>query len=208
MKRFLFVIVTMLALGACAAAPAAPEATTSPVVAVQPVDSGPFLSLADGIDKLAQNNIFQLALKDATDTLAWIDTASDAPTDALSKAQAKVCPQMVQLAIADFQAKAKFWSDRLRSLDARVRSDTAQGPELILAMTKLRYSTSTLSNPQAELASIKQDVYNRVSAVLNGCRNILPTKQLVDVANIAVKAGIGTMLPGAAPLLLSQLPLP
>lgn len=200
MKRLLAGLIAV-ALAGCASThvkPAAPVASVPVDTRAAVTPTSPFLALADVIDQLAANPIFKLAVKDAADTLAWIQAAPDAPKDPLLKAQASVCPTMIQLAVGDFQAKAAGMSAQLRALDAGLKTDLSTGPELVLFLTKQRYSTAPTANPQAQFQQIQTDVYNRVSAVLNGCRDVLPTKQLADVAKIA---GVSVATGGAAGIL-------
>ncbi len=171
----------LLTLASDAGAPALPERSARPLQAA-----------AEALGQLADNPLFNAVNKDANDTLAWVN-GPQGPTDPLVKFRASECPTAVVLASADLKAKIATLQGLMLALDARLSSDAApSSPELILALTKLRYGPAGQpgSDPQALIATVKHDVAERVTAVVDSCRAVIPMRQMDQVLRLAAKAGL------------------
>lgn len=163
---------------------------------------------AAALGKLADNKFLTAVKKDTTDTEAWVATGSDAPTDPLLKFKASLCPTSIDLATANLKTKIQMLQALLDppappTMDL---NQTGGGPEIILYLTKLRYSTNQQANPQAMIATLKQDIFERVSAVLDGCRGIFPAKQADEVVKLMEKAGLIVGTSGAAAPFVGLIP--
>lgn len=210
--RITLILLMLTVLVGCATA--APPATTllpdpsvgTAAVAVAPAAPAPgqtpLQALADAIGKLGENKLLSAVNKDAADTLLWVN--SQTQLTPLQKFRASQCPTAVQLATADLQAKIKMFQGLLASLDSQAQGAAGADPELILFFTKLRYGPAGQpgSDPKAMLAQVKQDVTERVTAVVDSCRAIIPVKQINEVLRLAGKAGLTVGTGGAGiPLL-------
>ncbi len=185
------------------------SATTVAVSDGSATSATPLQTLAAGIGQLADHPLFKLVIKDATDTQAWVN-GPEGPTDKLKKFRASQCPTSILLATQDFQEKAKQFQAILLGLDSKLTgfgdAMAGSGPEIILFLTKLRYGQGPAVDPKAQVQAIKDDVTNRVTAVVDGCRGTVPLKQLDQVAKIAEKAGLVGISGGAAAPFLGLLP--
>lgn len=159
------------------------------------------------LGKLADNKLLTAVKKDTTDTKAWVATGPDAPTDPLLRAKALVCPTMVDLATDNLTTKIlalQALLDPPTIADAGAASSA--NPEIILFLTKLRYSTNAGANPQVLIATLKKDIFERVTAVVDGCRAIFPAKQVEEMLKLAEKAGILTVSGGTLAPFLGLVP--
>jgi hypothetical protein len=223
MKRLaLFAALLALATYGCATKDPYPPATTTSMVvkpsatvtatpATTAPDKTPLQELADALGKLGNNKLITAVNKDATDTLAWVAQQQALTPPGLTKLQAfraSACPTSIQLAAGDFQDKLKLLQGLLIGVDQQVTGATAQGPEIILFFTKLRYGPAGPlgQDPKALISTLKQDIFERVSAVVDSCRAIIPQKQIDELVQLAGKAGLLAGTGGAAAPLLGILP--
>lgn len=187
MMRRLILFASLLALTACASSGSLPGAGTP---AAQDV--------SDALGKLADHPLMVRLDKDAVDTLAWVN-GPDGPKDPLRKAQASMCPVAVQLGRADFKQKVAMIQAMLAApVDPNAVNAGDSGVEMILYLTKLRYSTQQGLDPKAQLEQLKTDVAARVTFVVDSCRSIVPLKQIDEVLKLANKAGLAVGTGGAA----------
>lgn len=212
MPPLLLVLLLMLVLTACAttAPPTSPTAPPPPTVAGTPPPAPPTPAKTDviieALDKLENNALLTAVNRDATDTITWVNGQ---PTlTALQTFRAKACPMSVQLATQDLQAKIELLKALLQGVQAQAAGAAAQGPELILFFTKLRYGPAGQpgSDPQAMISQLKQDIAERVTAVVDSCRAIIPIKQIDEVVQLAGKAGLAVGTAGAATPFLGLVP--
>jgi hypothetical protein len=204
------------ASGALPSVKAAIEAVTPPPAAVQPEAGGlisPFKLLSDAIGKLGHNKLLTAVGADADATLAWIDQmqATTPPTlSPLAEFRARACPTAVKVATADLQQKIQILQAVLGSVDAQISGFDPTQPEIILFFTKLRYGPAAGGiaglDPKAAIAQLKQDVAERVTAVVDSCRALIPLKQIDEVVQLAGKAGLLVGTGGAAGPLMGILP--
>jgi hypothetical protein len=206
--RTLIITLALLTLTGCATVggiktdAAAVTATVKADVGIP--TASPLQTLADGIGQLADHPLFKAVIQDATDTQVWVNNAG---LDPLNTFRASQCPTAILLATQDFQAKAKGFQAMLTGLDAKIGGLSASGgPEIILFLTKLRYGQGPAVDPKAQVQQIKTDVTNRVTAVVDSCRAIVPLKQINEVLKIAGKAGLTIGSGGAAAPFLGLIP--
>lgn len=190
----ILVLLLTLALAGCASSGTLPLAGT-------PIAK----DMSAALGKLADNKLLTALKKDTTDTKAWVATGADAPTDPLLKFKAALCPTSIDLATDNLKAKI-LTLQALLDPATTPGTPTAKNLEIILSLTKLRYSTNQSANPQAMIASLKKDIFERVTAVADGCRGIFPAKQVDEMLKLAEKAGILTFSGGAAAPFLGLLP--
>ena len=184
----LLLLLPILLLSACATNPATQITTdlTAPAVQTEATTQSP---LADVLDRLASNPLLTAVNNDADATLAWVDKAG---LDPLAAFQAKACPTAVKLATGSIQTEVAQAKALLAEINGRVTDlENGGSPQLILAMTKLRYGPKGTagSDPAAMLADLKTTLYGQVSAVVDSCRQIFPAKQTASL----VKAAAGLM---------------
>ena len=149
----------------------APAATTTP--ATTPVQS----PLGDVLDKIANNPLLTAVGRDADDTIAWVNAAG---LDDLAKFQALACPTSIKLVTTSIQTEVSQAKVLLAEIDGHLQGlQNGQSPELILALTKLRYGPKGTpgSDPQAMLADLKTKLWGQISAIADNCRQVFPAKQ-------------------------------
>ena len=161
--------------------------------------------VSDLLDALANHPLLIAANKDADDTLAWVAVT---PLSPLEKFRASSCPTAIKLATADLRAKIAVLKGLLADIDTRESGTGAQEPGVVFKLTKLRYGPpgASGSDPRALLATAKHDVAERVTAVVDSCRAIVPIRQINDVLRVAAKAGLVGATGGAAAPFLGILP--
>lgn len=205
------ILLLPLAVLGCATAP--PLLTFDPDKAsVAPVlpdrQATPLRAMADALDKLADNPLFNAVNRDANDTLAWVNGPLG-PTDPLMKFRASECPTAVILASGDLKAKLAMLRGLILGLDARLASVAGpSSPELLLALTKLRYGSAGQpgSDPKALIATLRHDVAERVTAVVDSCRAVIPIRQMDHALQLAAKAGLLAGTGGAGMAAVGLLP--
>ena len=156
--------------------------TAPPTATASAITQSP---LADILDRIASNPLLTAVNRDADATIAWVNSAG---LDDLAKFQALACPTSIKLTTASIQAEVAQAKALLAEINGRVQGlQNGQSPELILALTKLRYGPkgSPGSDPAAMLADLKTTLFAQISAVVDNCRQIFPMKQTVDLTNLA-----------------------
>ena len=205
-------ILILVFLAGCSTIAPQPSASSPPPPAVAgtppPAPAAPAKTdlIIDALDKLENNALLTAVNRDATDTISWVNGQ---PTlTPLQSFRAKACPLAVQLATQDLQAKIELLKGLLQGVQAQAAGAAAQGPELILFFTKLRYGPAGQpgSDPQAMIGQLKQDVAERVTAVVDSCRAIIPIKQIDEVVQLAGKAGLAVGTAGGATPFLGLVP--
>ena len=176
--------VMALLLSGCASAAPSPVLPlgTEHVAFVPSADS----SAVTALGALADNPILRLAVKDADDTLAWVESQK-ATLGPLKTFRASQCPMAVKLAAGDLREKVMALQGRLRALEARVE-EGPKAPEVILTLTKLKFGDPV--DPQAAIGQLKDDVVNRLAAVTTSCAGLFPAKQFRELAGLAARAGL------------------
>lgn len=163
---------------------------------------GLIATIADSLGQLADNRLLTAVGQDAADTLAWVaEQKAAGKLSDLAAFRAAQCPTAITLATADLKAKIAALQAALKAEEAKGTAMGAlDGPHLILALTKLRYGPAGApgSDPKALIASIKHDVAERVTAVADSCRAILPMHQMAELMKLALKAGLVGGTGGAA----------
>lgn len=211
MQRFFLVGLLALTLSACAGLSPVEQVTATEAKAVSatpaPADLTPLKEMAKVLGVLGDNPILTLANKDAVDTLAWVN-GPQGPIDDLAKFRASQCPLAIQKATANLKDKIAMVQGLVTNLDAQLASGLSQPPELILFFTKLRYGPAGQvgSDPKALIASMQHDIFERVTAVVDSCRAVIPAKQMNALAMDAAKLGGITLTGGAAGPLMGLLP--
>ena len=206
-------ILILVFLAGCSTVAPQPSASSPPPPAVAgapppaPAASpGKTDVIVEALDKLENNALLTAVNRDATDTISWVNGQ---PTlTPLQSFRAKACPLAVQLATQDLQAKIELLKGLLQGVQAQAAGAAAQGPEVILFFTKLRYGPAGQpgSDPQAQIAQLRQDVAERVTAVVDSCRAIIPIKQIDEVVQLAGRAGLAVGTAGAATPFLGLVP--
>lgn len=190
-------LTTLLAASGCATVSGSP-------------DAGPLASIADSLGKLADNRLLTAVGQDAADTLAWVEEQKAAgKLSDLAAFRAAQCPTAIMLATADLKAKIAQLQAMLKAEDEKLTAFGAlDGPHLILFLTKLRYGPAGApgSDPKAMIASIKHDVAERVTAVADSCRAILPIREMAEILRLAAKSGLVVGTSGTAVPFLNALP--
>jgi hypothetical protein len=141
----------------------------------------------DVLVQLANNALVAAALEDATATEAWVDSQPN--MDPIKQELALACPRAVKFAAKDFH-------DRVLALKAELDASgigsltevDIKSPRLILHLTQLKYGIGM--DPKARLAQMKADIALRLDAIFTGCAHLFPRKQVVQLANLAAKAGL------------------
>ena len=151
------------------------DLTTAPVVTIAgtPTQS----PLADVLDRIANNPLLTAVNKDADDTIAWVNQAG---LDQLATFQALACPTAIKLTTASIQTEVAQAKALLAQIDTTAQGlQNGQSPELILALTKLRYGPKGTpgSDPANMLTDLKTTLWGQISAVVDSCRQIFPAKQ-------------------------------
>ena len=193
MKRLLLIPLILVLAAGCASSGSLPLAGTP---AAQDV--------SDALGQLADHPLMVRLDRDALDTLAWVN-GPDGPKDPLRQFQATMCPTAVQLSRADFKQKVAMVQAMLAA-PATDPTKSGTGPEIILYLTKLRYSTQQGMDPKAQLEQLKTDIAARVTAVVDSCRSIVPLKQIDEVVKLANKAGLAIGTGGAGLPLMGLMP--
>ena len=187
MKKFLLPLLA-LSLAGCATTQdtlvtqTVDNLTAPPTATASAITQSP---LADILDRIASNPLLTAVNRDADATIAWVNSAG---LDDLAKFQALACPTSIKLTTASIQAEVAQAKALLAEINGRVQGlQNGQSPELILALTKLRYGPkgSPGSDPAAMLADLKTTLFAQISAVVDNCRQIFPMKQTVDLTNLA-----------------------
>lgn len=192
--RILFATLCLMMLVGCATTNAADQLTAMGITPIENLDSIPIQTplqvLSQSLGVLADNPLITAANKDAADTLAWVNGASG-PTDALAKFRASQCPMAIQLATANLKQDIAMLQGLVTGLDTKIASGLSGPPEPILALTKLRYAPAGVpgADPKAVIASMKHDIFERVTAVVDSCRAVIPAKQISALALDAMKLG-------------------
>lgn len=162
--------------------------------------------VGQSLDLIANNPLLSAVNKDATDTLAWVNSPAG-PTDPLAKLQASACPQAILAATASLQANVASLKTLLGNMSADATKNLSS-PELLLALTKLRYAPAGApgADPSAMIAQLKSSIFAQVTAVCDMCRSVFPAKQVAELVMAAGKIGGVAMTGGAAAPLLGLVP--
>ena len=194
MLRRAALALTALALTACATANS----------------GGPLATIADSLGQLADNKLLTDVGQDAADTLAWVEEQKAAgKLSDLAAFRAAQCPTAIVLATADLKAKIARLQAMLKAEEEKLTAFGAlDGPHLILFLTKLRYGAvgAPGSDPKALIAAMKHDIAERVTAVADSCRALMPLKQMDELLKLALKGGLVGGTGGAALPFLPALP--
>lgn len=200
--RILLVLMLVIWLTGCATTSANPvaESLAAPI-ATATEDVG------KALDLIANNPLLAAVNKDATDTLAWVNSA-DGPKDPLTQLQASVCPEAIKRATASLQSNVASLKSLLASQSAGLASNLSS-PELLLALTKLRYAQAGApgADPAAMIAQLKSSIFSQVTAVCDMCRSVFPAKQVAELAMAAGKVG-GAVATGGISVPLTNLAIP
>lgn len=177
--------------------PAGMPATPTPAVT-------PVQGVNDALSALANNPLLSAVNQDATDTLAWVNSAKG-PQDALAKFRASQCPTAIQLATKNLQDDIKQLQGMLKEMESQLPVGSPS-VEMILYFTKLRYGPATMANPKTMIEQMKHDIAERVTAVADSCRAVVPIKQIDEMLHVAAKAGLLTTTAGAAAPIIGMVP--
>lgn len=204
--RLLVVTIGVLALilSGCASTTPGGQAAFQAVATISPQI---MQDQINAINKLETLPVVKLLQQDINDTNAWVaeqkatagTLINTSPEMALT---ASWCPLAVT-AVKDtitknldmYKAYLQAQLDQLNNPNAD--TTRVQGPELIFALTKLKYGGT---DPGLDISKLKVTLRQQFAAIWTGCVvNLLPREQIREFNQLVGKLGIG-VLPGGGAL--------
>jgi len=152
----------------------------------------PNVTSPEDLGTLVSNPIFDRLMKHSQETLDWVNNGSYAPTDPLMIARAKQCPEMIMLAIPSIEQKALAMKVKFQLVKDHFEGVKNGDFNLMLDLTKLRYSTEGAPgiDIEGDFNKLKNEVLEISAAVYDSCKAILPMKQF----NGLIEKAVGVMI--------------